>query len=449
MTISKSLTCIDLFAGCGGLSLGLELAGFSPLLFSEINHSAASTYMANRRGQGVIPVGDVHSLTNPNIQQLITYWKNDGIGDIDLVCGGPPCQGYSGIGHRRSFDVDKQDVPSNHLFYEMVRVIEQVRPKLFLFENVRGLINSRWTKSGDKGEIFEDVLSTFDELGNYAVRWNLVHAKDYGVPQNRPRVLVVGIRQDVLAPTLWNPLACTPNRIQDAVECGMLPAGGVAPPHLEDLFSDLVDPDYLGKKETSSYPSRPITPIQRWFRTTRDRVVLRKGSPLREQEYSNHAPYIREKFQHMIDNNGEIPERFKTKKFAQRVLPAIWDDKGPNLTATSLEADYVHYCQPRTPTVREWARLQTFPDWYEFEGPRTTGGRRRAGDPSIGDWSRDVPKYTQIGNAVPVLLAKAIGEHFAALIESPEGIIKTPAPIRRHRDTKTIDFSAPRKVLSS
>ena len=88
------------------------------------------------------------------------------------------------------------------------------------------------------------------------------------------------------------------------------------------------------------------------------------------------------------------------------------------ITATSLPDDYVHYGQPRILTVREWARLQTFPDWYQFAGKRTTGGRRRAGDPDAGDWSRELPKYTQIGNAVPVWLARAVGRHLRALVSS-------------------------------
>ncbi|MBK6750298.1 MAG: DNA cytosine methyltransferase [Acidobacteria bacterium] len=118
----------------------------------------------------------------------------------------------------------------------------------------------------------------------------------------------------------------------------------------------------------------------------------------------------------MLRNGGEIPEEFQTKKFAQRVFPRSWDANGPNLTVTSLPEDFVHYSQPRSPTVREWARIQTFPDWYEFKGPRTTGGRRRAGDPSLDKWDRDVPRYTQIGNAVPVMLAEKIGQHLAKIL---------------------------------
>ena len=117
----------------------------------------------------------------------------------------------------------------------------------------------------------------------------------------------------------------------------------------------------------------------------------------------------------MISNNGKIPKNMKTKKFAQRVLPKKWAN-GPNMTTTSLPDDIVHYFQPRILTVREWARFQTFPDWYQFAGKRTTGGIRRAGNPHLGIWDREVPKYTQIGNAVAVLLAKQIGENIKKII---------------------------------
>src|SRR5947209_4594121 len=101
----RQLYCVDLFAGCGGLSLGLEHAGFQPLLFSEINSSAAETYIANRPELDLAPIGDIYQLTNTNLELFKIYWRHKGIEDIDLVCGGPPCQGYSGIGHRRTFNL--------------------------------------------------------------------------------------------------------------------------------------------------------------------------------------------------------------------------------------------------------------------------------------------------------------------------------------------------------
>ena len=100
----------------------------------------------------------------------------------------------------------------------------------------------------------------------------------------------------------------------------------------------------------------------------------------------------------------------------QRLLPRKWGNKGPSITVTSLPDDFVHYKQARTPTVREWARIQTFPDWYQFAGKRTTGGIRRAGNPRKNIFDKEVPKYTQIGNAVPVELARNLGKHIKNLI---------------------------------
>jgi DNA (cytosine-5)-methyltransferase 1 len=415
-------TCIDLFAGCGGLSLGLEEAGFRPLLFSELSPSAAETYIANRAGRGIIPVGDIYHLTNANLDLLKLNWSYDGIKEIDLVCGGPPCQGYSGIGHRRSFKLEKKDIPSNHLYQEMARVIQRVKPRIFLFENVRGLLAARWSADGRSGEVFKAVLTEFKSLPGYCVRWDLLHAKDYGVPQNRPRVIIIGVRTDLLRRAEQLMLMDEPVTVDDpsAVKEGFLPAPCGVAPSLVDLLSDLEDPNYLAKSETDRYVHSPRNSIQRALRTRPNGSLMRKGDLLTEQEYSDHADYVREKFAHMIANDGEIPERFRTKKFAQRVFPRAWNGAGPNITATSLPEDYVHYSQPRGPTVREWARIQTFPDWYVFRGPRTTGGRRRAGDPDAGIWDREVPRYTQIGNAVPVLLAKTIGEHLARLLR--EGV---------------------------
>jgi len=413
--MKKNLTCIDLFSGCGGLSLGLEEAGFTPLLFSELSPHAAETYIANRQNKEIIPIGDIYNLTDLNLNLIKTYWHHKGINDIDLVCGGPPCQGYSGIGHRRTFKLDKKDIPSNHLFQEMARVIRSIQPKLFLFENVRGLLNAKWDKNGQNGEIFKAVFHEFQSINNYHIQWDLLHAKDYGVPQNRPRVIIVGIRNDVIPPKLKNQPPASPNQ-PSAVQAGFLPQPSGKPPSLVDLLSDLEDPQFLNLSATTHYVNDPITNIQQYLRTNRNGTILSKGDILTEQEYSSHADYIRQKFMHMIQNNGEIPAQFQTKKFVQRVFPKTWDHKGPSITVTSLPDDYVHYSQPRSPTVREWARIQTFPDWYEFKGPRTTGGRKRAGDPSLGIWDRDVPKYTQIGNAVPVMLAHKIGKHLKEIL---------------------------------
>ena len=107
------------------------------------------------------------------------------------------------------------------------------------------------------------------------------------------------------------------------------------------------------------------------------------------------------------------------KKFAQRLLPEEWPEE-PNVTITSAPDDLIHFSQPRILTVREWARMQTFPDWYQFHGHRTSGGDRRSGRPWEGKYERDLPKYTQIGNAVPVKMAEAIGGHIAKLLQKAD-----------------------------
>ena len=402
---SKLLTCIDLFAGCGGLSLGLEQAGFKPILFSELKQSASETYQANRVHEGIERIGDIHDLSNRDLEGLKRTWALSGRKDIDLVCGGPPCQGYSGIGHRRTFKIDRIQIPSNHLYMEMIRVIKFIKPKMFLFENVKGLLSSRWTPDGEKGEIWREVLAAFNSISGYEARFAVVRAKDYGVPQNRPRVLIAGIRSDLG----WKP-------IQARVADGLLPEPTGTYPDLEQAWGDLLDPGYLSKPATIVYPSSIENDFQASMRTLPDGKRLKKGDLLYEHEYSKHSDFIREKYEYMLTHDGAISEKYRTKKFSQRVLKPRWEEEGPNITVTSLPEDYVHYCQPRSLTVREWARLQCFPDWYVFRGPRTTGGRRRAGDPDEGIWDREVPKYTQIGNAVPVRLAFAVGLHFRSLL---------------------------------
>ena len=423
-------TFIDLFAGCGGLSLGLERAGFTPLLVNELNSDAMETYLLNRRDEfpwlcdnNVSNVKDL-VLNEALLEHFRSSIRRDfGIdifnGELDLICGGPPCQGYSGLGIRRSYSVEKKQLPSNYLYQDMAFLVNKIRPKIFLFENVRGLLAARWTYDGVKGEIFEDVLRTFRDIGAYHVRFKLVHAKDYGVPQNRPRVLIVGLRKDLFP---------EPPSNGDAVECGFLPRPVGGYPSIEALLGDLMDPHYHRGEKTETYPSAPQNEVQRRLRTRRDGSVFAAGDKVSEMEYSNHSDFIVEKFTEMIRNGGIIPERFKTKKFAQKVLPRTWGKDGPTITACSAPDDYVHFAQPRSLTVREWARLQMFPDWYVFAGKRTTGGIRRAGNPREGIFDRELPKYTQIGNAVPVELAYNVGKHFAHLLAE----VETNAESRKH-----------------
>ncbi len=416
----KKHTFVDLFAGCGGLSLGLELAGFHPVFVNELNKDALGSYLQNR--DEVEPRLRDARFHCQNVKDLVSKQRMDALkrdlasefklkathGDIDLVVGGPPCQGFSGIGHRRSYSVDKEQLPSNHLFQDMAWVASQLQPKIFLFENVKGLLTAKWNKQGKNGEIWQEVQEAFRGIPGYRIETQLVYAKDYGVAQNRPRVLLVGVRADMkISP--WS-------KINSGVANGFLPPAIGGAPDLIDLLGDLVDPRFSNCGSTTAYPSAAKNDVQRDLRTRRDGTVARKGDPLTEHDYSKHSPKVAAKFAYMLKHGGEIPEKFRTKKFAQKLLPSRWGKNGPSITATSLPDDYVHFSQPRILTVREWARLQSFPDWYQYSGSRTTGGLRRAGNPREGLFDRELPKYTQIGNAVPVKLAEAIGNHFKKVL---------------------------------
>lgn len=439
------LSTVDLFAGCGGLSLGMENAGFTTVFVNELNTDAMATYLANRHydvggkpfaEQEHLHCNDANELQGERLEKMVADLEKlgvqfpsldeaqsgQGFGTLDLLSGGPPCQGYSGIGHRRSYAVDKKDLPSNQLYQRMASIIRRLRPRIFLFENVRGLLNSKWTRGGND-LIWPNVLGEFQNIPGYQVRFTLVRASDYGVPQNRPRVLLVGVRDDIIEHS--EILNVGADRL-DAVKCGFLPKPDPSEaPGLEELLSDLVDESAQktlenqsfnkGRFETTSYPREAQTEIQRKLREPTPAYENRSGQ-LTDHEYSKHAARIVSKFAHMIEH-GEIPEHAKTKKFSQKVLPASWGNGRPSITATSMPDDYVHYSQSRVLTVREWARLQLFPDWYRFKGKRTTGGIRRAGNPREGIFDREVPKYTQIGNAVPVGLSERVGLHFKRLLE--------------------------------
>ena len=388
------------------------------MFVNELNKDALETYLMNRDKE--FPALRSEKLFVQDIKELVaqdgkllddlkdtlkrgSHRLNVGKGDLDLVCGGPPCQGFSGIGHRRSYSVAKKQQPSNHLYQDMAFVVSELRPKMFLFENVRGLLNARWGPKGSKGEIWQDVQEAFKSIDGYQVAHRLVFAKDYGVAQNRPRVLMVGIREDFASGAL--------NGIEDAVEAGLLPEKSGGAPHLIDLLGDLVKKPFVNGDRVTRYPRSATTEVQRALREP-------NATHVTEHEYSHHSEHVIAKFEAMRANHGEIPAHMRTKKFAQRVLPRRWDANGPSITACSLADDYVHFAQPRSLTVREWARLQMFPDKYQFAGKRTTGGIRRAGNPREGLFDRELPKYTQIGNAVPVKLANALGKHFKKLLQA-------------------------------
>ena len=419
-------TSLDLFAGCGGLTRGLEWAGFDCIAFNELNKDAADTFSTNFP-EAIRLEGDIKSAVSDEVIENILLPLINEKGGLDLLSGGPPCQGFSGIGHRRTHKLEKHEIPTNHLFHEMIRVIEKLQPNVFLFENVVGILSGRWTEDGMPGEIFRDVWEGFSHIEGYDVQPTILHAYGFGVPQNRPRVMIMGVKKFLVGET--DVIEFDVDHVSGGYAARLRNNGGLFPtwdesekiaPDPIDLLSDL---DFEGWSESNQrYGKKAETAIQKFLR---DGVEISEEGHeiLTDHQFSKHTPRVVQRFQYLIDHRdtvwSKLPERVRTKKFSQKALPERWENQ-PTMTVTSLPDDYVHYRKPRSFSVREWARLQTFPDKHVFCGKRTTGGARRAGNPAEGMWEREVPKYTQIGNAVPPLLAKAIGEHIQNMLRSQE-----------------------------
>ena len=212
------------------------------------------SYLMNRRSR------------HPHLDKFKSYDIKDAIqneeifsrlskNNVDLVCGGPPCQGFSRIGIRRSYSVEKKHLPSNHLFEDMAEFVRRVKPKVFIFENVEGLLKSKWTAGGSRGEIFDDIKWTFEnKTEGYDVRYKLLHAKDYGVPQRRPRVIVIGVRDGLIT---------AKSDSDDAVEAGFLPEPCNNYPNLIDVLSDLVDEKFEYGGKTTKYPHSVQSELQK------------------------------------------------------------------------------------------------------------------------------------------------------------------------------------------
>lgn len=340
---------IDLFAGAGGISEGLRLAGFDVKYANEVNKQATDTYSYNhpetytdRRDIRDVDARDILNVTGKRIK---------------LVAGGPPCQGFSMLGKRNPRD------RRNSLSWQFIRIVKETRPAFFLMENVPGIMTI------SNGNLFNKMVKEFTSIG-YKTSFRLLNASDFGIPQNRERVFVLGSR----------------SKRKDLTKAhfGKRPTVTVT-----EALSDL---DFLRNGESSSeYEKEPMTKYQRMLR--------KRTRQLHNHTAARHTERIIKRFALIPPGKGikSLPENLRIKKnIMYRLLP----DK-PARTVTSLPDDYIHYNKDRILTVREMARLQSFNDRYVFLGNRTTGGRMR---------KKDCPQYTQVANAVPPLMVQAVGK---------------------------------------
>jgi len=354
----SNLTFIDLFAGAGGKSCGFEQAGFRALFATDINQMCADTYLHNRAGfpKTRFLTKDIRDIHPQDILNITGMKK----GQIDVICGGPPCQGFSLAGRRDPTD------RRNTLFQEYVKIVKYIKPKIFVMENVVGILSMKIN-----GKKVKDIIKDYFEP-DYSVDLEILNAADYGVPQLRERVFFVGNRIGTKNPFPEKHL--TPKKyvsVQSAIS------------DLEDISSGQLCNHYRSKARSNYQAER--------------RKNCKYGGQLFNHEASQHTKKVIARFSMLPEGGGmeSLPDEWKTKKRNVLRLKA----SEPAKTVVTLPDDFVHYNRPRILTVREMARLQSFDDDYIFLGKRTTGGLRRR---------VECPQYTQVGNAVPPLMAKAV-----------------------------------------
>lgn len=389
-----SLRCIDLFAGAGGLSEGLAEAGFHSLFAVEVVPTYAQTYEFNHRGAQVT-TADIRTLDAEDIRKRLGIEQ----GELDLIAGGPPCQGYSINAPVRSV-LDHR----NHLFKEYLRFVDAFQPRCILIENVPGLV------SFESGRTLHAILDSLAELG-YGADVRILGAAYYGVPQMRWRTVIIGTRGKELPPETFPDPIChapiEPNFTSTFDGHSLLkiptPEKSAKFTTVEDAIGDL-PPLQNGEHgvPVKEYPLPPQCDYQK---------RARRGST---GIYNHEAPRLsainvaRMAYIHPGGNWTDIPDELlpkgmrkarksdHTKRYG-RVRP-------DGLASTILTkcdphwGAYIHYSQDRSFTVREAARIQSFPDHYIFHGSMAE-------------------QFAQVGNAVPPMLGKAIGISIKSVLQ--------------------------------
>lgn len=386
------LKAISLFSGAGGCSLGFKNAGFDVLYASDLDKEAVKSYRHNFSNT-FVEEADIQKIDGNDIISRF----NLNPGEIDFLIGGPPCQGFSTAGTRF------WDDPRNSLLKEYVRVLGQIRPKWFLMENVEGLLTSK------NGEYVFEAVKAFVELG-YKVRVDKIYAHEFGVPQRRKRVFIIGNRLGINF-DLPKPTTKVRGQIFNHSEIGLKDAFINLPQPVIDKNIKVAYPGQLEKGPLSEYyfnPNKTITDhyIFPLNDLQLERVsLLKPGQTMKDlPSHLQHESFLRRAKRRVKD--GTPSEK---RGGAPSGLKRLFIDQ-PSLTITSAATrEFIHPEENRTLTIRECARIQTFPDWFEFSGSASE-------------------KIKQIGNAIPPLLAEQFGQHFlknysSANEESSEGAL--------------------------
>lgn len=398
---------IDLFAGCGGLSLGLHLAGWQGLFAIEKSPDAFKTLDYNLiKNAKHFNWPEWLPQTPHDINTVLKQYNSELLnlrGKVDLVVGGPPCQGFSMAGRR-----DESD-RRNKLIKSYIQFIKTIQPKVIFFENVKGF-TLEFKKNKDKGKEYSSYVKNALNRAGYYVTGQLINFGDYGIPQKRTRFILVGIRKDIPKSSKETALHFF-NLLEQNKYSFLANKNLTIGTNLGDAISDLLKKNgERDSPDTKSFKTGIYANIKSSYQALM-RSGVNKEIP-DSHRFPNHRPDIINKFQVIIetcqknrDIDSKTREHFNIKKHT--VIPLDARAKSP--TITTLPDDYIHYSEPRILTVREYARIQSFPDWYIFHGKYTTGGKKR---------TQEVPRYTQIGNAIPPLFGEQVGVVLKALVKN-------------------------------
>lgn len=341
---------VDLFCGAGGMGLGFKWAGFEIVASVDLWNDAIETLRLNHPSANPLCMS-VENFNRNLLPELLSSHQ-DG---ITGVVGGPPCQGFSSVGTRDASD------PRNHLYLDFFNTVEACNPQFFVIENVRGMLTL------GKGAFLRDIMERFSAIG-YVVSWKLVNSAEYGVPQNRYRVFIVGLKSREFE----------------------FPLAGKIRVAAEDAIGDLPQPQML-ETDAIEYPHKPTNEFQAFMRQNSLGVFNHQGTNHSEQTIAIISK---------IPDGGSIkalPREYwqvrKYNKAFQRM-----NSKLPSNTIDTGHRNYFHYSENRIPTVRESARIQSFPDSFIFTGTKGS-------------------QYKQVGNAVPPLLANWIALEIRRQIE--------------------------------
>lgn len=396
-------TYIDLFAGCGGLSLGLGNAGWKGIFAVEKDEMAFSTLKRNLVDGGFSHFDWPNWLPKKRttIEELLDNFSDqlESLQEqVDLIAGGPPCQGFSLAGRRDPND--KRNLLADQ-YIEMVRLIQ---PKYLILENVRGF-NAAFSGSNGKGGKVAQSTRVKEELENvgYKMFSDYVNSQDFGVPQQRQRFFMIGIRDAIYVESI-QPFTMLDNLKKGFLRKKRLPQSPISVKHaigdLEADKHDLIHHSGSTEKGFKKISYKEPQKLNRYLKLMRKGMNGSAPNSLRlarhKEETVKRFKLIQKISRPGVALNEAERERVGTRKQAITVL----DERAPSKTLTTLPDDLLHYSEPRILTVRESARIQTFPDRFEFSGKYTTGGDRR---------TKECPRYTQVGNAVPPLLGEALG----------------------------------------